>query len=155
MIEDTIPFPLGFPLHELPDLTEEVLFAYHLQIQKLIYLNVAFEKVWNLPRTHIISDLFLLVNSVHQDDRTLVTEAFTALHRNKQKQTVEFRIQPPDEQQKWIKLNAYVSQKGNSEVVVGIAIDITAEKNYSDTLHKFNDKRTLFYKSFRMTCWVL
>ena len=43
--------------------------------------------------------------------------------------------------QKWIKVNAYTSQKDYKEVITGIATDITKEKDYSNTLHKFSDKK--------------
>ncbi len=141
MIDETIPFPLDFPLYELPNLPDEVLFAFHVELRKFIYLNVAFEKVWQIPRASIMSDLSILINTVHEDDRTHVRDAFTALQKDKQKQTVEFRIQSPGEEQKWIKLNGYVLKKGNTEVVVGIATDFSAERNYSETLHKFNHKK--------------
>ncbi len=141
MIDETIPFPLDFPLYELPNLPDEVLFAFHVELRKFIYLNVAFEKVWQIPRASIMSDLSILINTVHEDDRTHVRDAFTAMQKDKQKQTVEFRIQSPGEEQKWIKLNGYVLKKGNTEVVVGIATDFSAERNYSETLHKFNNKK--------------
>lgn len=37
--ETTTLFKSGFPLHEFPDLTDEVLFSYHLEIKKVIHLN--------------------------------------------------------------------------------------------------------------------
>ena len=140
-MNDTLPFPPGFPLHDFPDLTEEVLFAFHFQINKLIYVNAAFERVWNIPRTDVISGMFPLIKTVHDDDKSLVIQALATIRENKRPQKLEFRIELPDKSVKWIKLNAYVSEKGNSEIIVGIATDITAEKNYSDTLHKFNDKK--------------
>lgn len=140
-MNDTTPFPFGFPLHELPDLTDEVLFAFHLQIKKMIYLNRAFEKVWAMPRTVIGGDLTLLFNTVHYDDKAQIEEAFAAIQKDRQKQNVEFRIVLPDKSEKWIHLNAYISTKNNDEIVVGIATDITAVKDYSYTLHKFNDKK--------------
>lgn len=139
---DTItPFASGFPLHEFPDLTDEVLFAFQFQINRLIYLNSAFEKVWDMDRSAVGSNLSLLLNTVHIDDRKHLEKGFIAIKKDKQKQSLEFRIVLPDKKQKWIRLKAYVSTKSNNEIVVGIATDITAEKNYGETLHKFNDKK--------------
>jgi two-component system sensor histidine kinase VicK len=141
-MNNTIPFPSGFPLHEFPDLTDEVLFAFHLQINKVLYLNAAFEKVWNVSREFIGSNLSLLFDTVHPDDRVLVEDSFTNIKSDRQNQQLEFRILlPPEQQQKWIRLKAYASEKSNKEIIVGIAEDITADKDYSDTLHKFSDKK--------------
>ncbi len=140
-MNDATPSLAGFPLHELSDFTEEVLFAFHLQINQFVYLNAAFERVWNIARASIKADLSILINIMHEDDRTHVRDAFAAMQTENQKRSVEFRIQSPGEEQKWIKLNGYVLKKGNTEVVVGIATDFSAERNYSETLHKFNNKK--------------
>ena len=140
-MDNTTPFPSGFPLHELPELTKEVFFAFHLQINKLIYLNAAFEKVWTIPREKINSDFRLLLETIHPEDRAHVDEAYKSIIRDRQHQEIEFRIIIPNGEQKWIKLNAYTTQKNNPEIIVGTAFDITAYKDYSDTLHKFSDKK--------------
>jgi two-component system, OmpR family, sensor histidine kinase VicK len=135
-------FQSRFPLHELPDLTDEVFFAYHLPLKKMIYLNVAFEKLWNIPREKISDNLSLLFASIHRDDTTHVKDSFATLIEEGQKQEIEFRILvTPQKIQKWIRVKAYTSQKGNKGIITGIASDITADKNYSDTLHKFSDKK--------------
>jgi two-component system sensor histidine kinase VicK len=142
-MDSTVPFPTGFPLHELPDLTDEVFFAYHLQINKVIYLNAAFERVWDIPRDSISGDLSLLFSSVHPDDQAHVADSFATLLKDGQKQEIEFRIIFPrdEKKQKWIRLNAYTSKKGSKEIITGIATDITGDKEYSNTLHKFSDKK--------------
>jgi PAS domain S-box-containing protein len=128
-------------LRDFAELTEEVLFAFHLQINKLVYLNPAFEKVWNIPRTDISSDLSLLFDTLHPKDRVHVKEYLTSLKRDKKKQNLEFRIVLAGGRQKWVKVNAYFSKKSNNEIIIGIATDITEDKSYSATLHKFADKK--------------
>jgi two-component system sensor histidine kinase VicK len=139
----TAPFASGFPLHELPDLTEEVFFAYHLKINKIIYLNPAFERVWDIPRESVGCNLSLLFSSVHPDDRSHVKASFAALITDGLKQEIEFRIVllTTKKNQKWIRVNAYTAEKGNKEIIVGIATDITGDKDYNDTLHRFSDKK--------------
>ncbi len=142
-MNDTIPFPFGFPLHELPDLTDEVFFAFHVQINKVVYLNAAFERVWGIPRDNISTNLSLLFNSVHPDDQAHVRDSFATLLKDGQKQETEFRIicAREEKKEKWIRLNAYTSQKGSKEIITGIANDISGDKEYSINLHKFSDKK--------------
>jgi two-component system sensor histidine kinase VicK len=137
------PFPSGFPLHELLDLTDEVFFAYHLQINKIIYLNTAFERVWNIPRETVSSSLSSLFDSIHPDDRSHVNDSVVAMLEDGQNRQIEFRIFLPslEKKQKWIRVNAYTSQKADKQIIIGIAADITGDKDYSDTLHKFSDKK--------------
>lgn len=139
---DTIePLSSGNPLQRLLELTEEVFFAFHMQINKMVYLNAAFEKVWNLPREVVSNNLSLLLQSVHSDDRSHVADVFLTIQKERQKQSLEFRIQLSDQSVKWIKIDAYFSEKSNNEIILGTATDITGYKEYSDTLHKFSDKK--------------
>lgn len=137
------PFPSGFPLHELLDLTDEVLFAYHLQIKKIIYLNEAFERVWNITRESVLSGLYPVFEVIHPDDKSHVNESFAMMLKDGQSRQIEFRIvlTAPERKQKWIKVNAYISQKAENTIIIGIASDTTGDKEYSDTLHKFSDKK--------------
>ncbi len=91
-MDNTTPFPFGFPLYELPDLTNDVFFAFHRGINKLIYLNAAFESVWNISRDTIGSDLSLLFASVHPDDKLHVEDSFATLLKDGQSLELEFRI---------------------------------------------------------------
>ena len=140
-MHDIQAFPYGFPLHELPELTEEVLFAWHFQIKKLIYVNAAFEKVWNISRTNIGSELNKLVESVHKDDKELIKKAYDEMLMERKNQKIDFRIVLEEDRIKWIRLHAYVSSKANHEIIVGVARDISDEKSYNETLHKFADRK--------------
>lgn len=134
-------FPSDSSLQELSELTEEVFFAFHIPENRIIFLNAAFEDVWNLTREAVISDFSLLVESVHPDDRMHIVESFAALQEDKEKRNIEFRLQQPQQPQKWIRVNAFMSSKSNTGIIVGTAEDITDYKDYSETLHKFSDKK--------------
>lgn len=81
-MENIEPFTSGFPLQDLPDIIGEVFFVYHPGINKITYLNVAFEKMWNISRNEVTSDLSLITNSVHPDDKEMVTNGFHAVQKN-------------------------------------------------------------------------
>jgi two-component system sensor histidine kinase VicK len=140
-MENNNAFPSGLPLHELPDLIDHVFFAYHVQINKFIYLNTAFERLLNISRDKVLSNLPLLLDTVHPEDREHAMVSFSKMKERPQNQQVELRLLLADKTQKWIRINAYISRSPNANMIVGIATDITADKDYSETLHKFNDKK--------------
>ena len=137
-MENMNAFSSGFPLEHLPELTEEVFFAFHSGIQKMLYLNPAFDEIWSISRNDVLSDLSLLTNSVHPDDKDFVAASFSDLQ--KKQQHIEFRIQLGGGSIKWIKLNAYIS-KSDREIIVGTAADISGLKDYAHVLHKFTEKK--------------
>lgn len=154
-MDNTIPFPSGFPLHELPELTDEVLFAFHLQIDKVLYLNAAFEKVWNVSREFIGCNLSLLFDTIHPDDRELVKDSFTKIKSDRQNQKLEFRILlPPEQQQKWIRLKAYASEKSNKEIIWALLRILPQIKITTISFISFQIRKILFYIYFRTICWV-
>ncbi len=130
----------GFLLQELPELSEDVYFAYDSGLHKILYLNASFEKTWELNSTDVYNNLSALINTIHPDDRSQVSECYLALQQN-EKQDCEFRIQLPGGKVKWIKINAHICRRTNSNIIVGTAADITSLRDYSDVLHKFNDKK--------------
>src|SRR4051794_26264142 len=126
---------------KLSDLTEEVFFGFQLKENKLIYLNKSFENVWNRTREDIGSNLSLLISTIHPEDKGHVVNAFQSIQNGKRKQKLEFRIQLPDLSEKWIRLSSYLVEIGTIDTIIGIATDITADKEYSDNLHKFSNKK--------------
>lgn len=94
-----------------------------------------------MPRTLFGSDLSILYNTVHEDDKDQMKQAFRAIQEERLNQNLEFRIVLHDNSEKWIKMKAYISAKGNYDIIIGIATDISAERTYSETLQKFNDKK--------------
>ena len=140
-METETSVPSAFYLHELYDTTDEVFFAFYHKTNSLIHVNAAFKAVWKIPPPAIGVDFSAIIKTVHPADRLYVTDAFDAFKTNKQKQNIEFRIVLPDGVEKWIRVKAYLCEKNNNEVIIGIAEDISAFKDYSNTLHKFSDKK--------------
>src|ERR1700712_5657631 len=124
-MNNTNTFPSAFPLNELPDLVDDVFFAFNLEINKFIYLNNAFDRLWNLSRDKVISNLPLLLETVHPEDRGHVTVSFSKMKEHQQKQQLELRLLLPDKTQKWIRVNACLSHSSDQNVIVGTASDIT------------------------------
>ena len=132
-------FPSGFRLQHLPELTEDIYFAFDPAVGKLIYLNEAFEKIFKKSRDAVNDDPLMILNAVHPDDREVVTESFSNL-KTGLNQNLEFRIVVEENQERWMKLKAYLSHKDGG-IILGTATDITDFKDYNNVLHKFTDKK--------------
>ncbi len=130
-------------LQEFSTRTQEVVFAFQPSSKKLVYINDAFERVWNMSKDIIDSDFSLLLNTIHPDDLQYVTEAFDTLDNQKQKLDVQFRIVLQDVKIKWLTMCTFLINYEGINTIIGNAHDITVQKEYSDNLHKFNDKKNL------------
>jgi len=135
------PIDVFFLLNEHSNLTDDVIFAFQPQENKLLFLSAAFEKVWNMPREAVNADLSLLINTVHPDDRLFAIDAITAIQKTRQKQRLELRLLLANEQQKWISVNAYLAPYNGVDTVIGTATDITSLKEYGNILYKFANKK--------------
>ncbi|TKK66942.1 PAS domain-containing sensor histidine kinase [Ilyomonas limi] len=140
-MNEPLSFDVSLLLGEHSNLTDDVIFAFQPQENKLLFLSAAFEKVWNMPREAVDSDLSLLINTVHPDDRLFIINAFTAIQQTKQKQRIEVRLMLTDQQEKWIGVNAYLTQYNGINTIIGTATDITAYKEYGNILYKFANKK--------------
>src|SRR4051812_26249165 len=125
-MNETTPLDDSFLLKEHSKLTDDVIFAFEPQGNKLLYLNAAFEKVWNMPREAIDSDFLNVLNTIHPEDRKLVDNAFITIQQTKQIQRLEVRLLLADQQQRWISVNANLSQYNNVDTIIGTATDISA-----------------------------
>src|SRR3954454_21667753 len=113
MNDNTSAIELFF--EKLSDHTEEVLFGFQPNENKLIYLNKSFETVWERTREDIGSNLSLIISTIHPGDIEHIVNAFQSIQKDKGKQKLEFRIQLPDLSQKWIRLSSYLVEMDTSD----------------------------------------
>src|SRR3954464_1749793 len=109
-MSEITPFDDSLLLREHSKLTDDVIFAFQPQENKLLYLSAAFERTWNMPREGVNSDLQAILNTIHPEDRTLIDNAITTIQLTKHIEKLELRLLLADEQQKWISINANLSQ---------------------------------------------
>lgn len=140
-MNETTPLNDDFLLREHSNLTDDVIFAFQAQENKLLYLSAAFEKVWNMPREAVDSDFSAILDTIHPEDRTLVDNALAMIQQTKRIQNLELRLLLNDQQQKWISVNANLSQYNGIDTILGTASDISAYKDYGNTLYKFANKK--------------
>jgi len=128
-------------LREHSKLTDDVIFAFQPQGNKLLFLSAAFERIWNMPREAVDSDFLAVLNTIHPEDRTLVDNAITTIQQTKHIQKLELRLLLADQQIKWISVDANLSQYNGADIIVGTATDISDYKEYNNTLYKYANKK--------------
>jgi two-component system sensor histidine kinase VicK len=140
-MNDITPLDDSFLLREHSKLTDDVIFAFQPQENKLLFLSAAFERVWNMPREAVDSDFLAVLHRIHPEDRTLIDNAFISIQQTKQIQKLEVRLLLADQQEKWISINARLSEYNGVDAIIGTATDISAFKEYCNTLYKFANKK--------------
>lgn len=120
--------------------TAHVVFSYDITAGRFTYLNPAFEDIFVKAREGTTAaGLFL---AVHPEDQHYVKDNCQELLHGIGKKNIEFRVQLPNEGERWINITPFlVEEKPGRQFVIGFADDITAAKKYSENLLKFNNKK--------------
>lgn len=139
---NTVPTPEeSFLLKEHSNLSDDVIFAFQPQENKLLFLSAAFEKIWGMNRDTVDSDFSALFNTIHPDDRVLLDNALADMQQTKNIKKLELRLQLPGEVIKWISIDAYLSQYNGVNTIIGTAIDISVHKEYGNTIYRYVNKK--------------
>ncbi len=129
-----------FLLQAHSDLTDDVIFAYHIRDKKLLYVNNTFENIWHLKREAVLADTSLLIETVPFEDRQLVMNILSSIRENP-KQKTELRLHLPNQAEKWINVKVSLTQQNAEDIIVGTVTDISALKDYGNTMYKFSNKK--------------
>lgn len=100
-----------------------------------LYVNAAAEKVWGRPVAELMRDKDLWLQSVHPDDRERMSNTLKEL-LEKGALTVEYRIQRPDGEIRWLedRVKVIYDKAGNPVRLDGVASDITERKKYEASI---------------------
>ncbi len=131
---------------------EQVIWVRDQGTGRVLYVSPAFEIVWGRSCESLYADPYLLIESVHPEDRVQVMAASPRSDRKPLNQT--YRILRPDESLRWISARTFYipGEAGKSYNLVCIAQDITDQKEVELTLRKALDRsRELFTISHKMS----
>ncbi len=130
--------PLAF-LGALTESIDQVVFAYAVDAAQFIYLNPAFEDVFKQKRETV--DPRSLLQTVHEEDREYVSEAYEDLLGGQTRNRMEFRVLLPDGSERWLRVKPLLVEENGTKAVAGLAEDITDFKHYSEVEHKYSHKK--------------
>ena len=96
--------------------------------QTMLYISPAYDKIWGKPATLLYEKPLDFVNSIIENDRSRIINAFKKQVRGDYDE--EYQIQHPSGELRWIHDRAFPIMNDRGEVyrVVGIAEDITERK---------------------------
>lgn len=117
-------------LREFADNVPDVFWTSSPDMQTLDYLSPAYESVWGRSCASLLANPTVWTNTILEEDRQQVVDAFSKLTEYGTDVDVEFRISRPDGSVRWIRSRAFrvVSEAGVVQRISGIASDITASK---------------------------
>ncbi|AHM63595.1 ATPase [Flammeovirgaceae bacterium 311] len=129
-------------LEQFADRTSQIIFSYDADRNKLIYLNPAFEQIWNLSRKNVIDNPSELIEYVHASDREYLAAEFQKIKHGEIKKDIEFRIVLPDKSVRWLSLNAFIDDKRSDRTIInGCADDQTSWKEKDEYTKKYAAKK--------------
>ncbi len=104
---------------------------------KWLYLNPAFERVWQLTAESLYQDSSVWFNPIHEEDRERSRTAFmNFLYGENQEYNIKFRIVRTDKTIRYIHATANLIKDHNGKVIrfAWISRDITEQKKYEEKL---------------------
>lgn len=107
---------------------DDVIWMTDLTKNKMVYISKGYEKVWGRTTESLLQEPLSFLDAIHEDDRQRVIEAFPLQPLGRY--SINYRIKTPKGETKWILDKAYPikNEKGIVYMVVGIASDVTLEK---------------------------
>lgn len=133
---------------EMAENINQVFCLYNADYSEVLYVNSAYEQIWDRSVESLYEDPRSVLESIHPDDRERVRKTnHQALERDfKRSYQTEYRIVQPDGTIRWVraKLNPIFGKNNQRQRIVVLAEDITREKEYEDDLKQsIHEKDTL------------
>ncbi|HEY9596476.1 MAG TPA: PAS domain S-box protein [Cyanophyceae cyanobacterium] len=122
---------------EIASTINQLFFVRSLDSGQFLYISPAYEKIWGRTCESLYQNPQSWMESVHPDDRDLVTGSVIQQFQGNSVSR-EYRIIRPDNSIRWILADISVvrDETGKARRFVGIADDITERKQAEDALRK-------------------
>jgi PAS domain S-box-containing protein len=131
---------------------EQVVWVIDLSTNHILYVSPTFENVWGCSCEKLYADPFLLIKTLHPEDRVKVMSVDLNEHQSFFNQT--YRILRPDGTQRYISAHTFLIQTGSSgtSYQICIAEDTSAQNEVDQVLRKALDRsREQFNLSHKMS----
>lgn len=127
---------------QIGELADDVYFIYNTTDTRFNYIGAAFERVWSRPANAYIHRAEALIETVHPEDRTYVTDFVKRAYHEKKTARIEFRILNEGEVKKYILLKVFpLIDDSNQHLIAAIATDITVTKSNILYAEKINARK--------------
>ncbi|NTV63022.1 MAG: response regulator, partial [Oscillochloris sp.] len=121
----------------------EVFYISDLATREILYISPSYDRIWGRSRESLYAHQTSFLDAVHPDDRERV---IAALHRQVLGESTReiYRVLLPNGSQRWISDRTFLvySQQGEPYRVVGLAQDVTEQRQANETLERRVAERT-------------
>ncbi|MCU7919180.1 MAG: EAL domain-containing protein [Candidatus Thiodiazotropha sp. (ex Epidulcina cf. delphinae)] len=106
-------------------------------IKNMLYINLAYETVWQKSRESLFQNPRSFIETLHPDDIDDYLEKIDRYHKHGEQYEIEYRIVMDDGEIKWIQEKGYPVQQtlDGNRLMAGMCIDITNRKQAEEKLH--------------------
>jgi PAS domain S-box-containing protein len=135
---------------------DEVFFVQTVDMETMLYINPAYEKVWGRSCESLYHDACSWFECIHPEDRDRIS---AALARKMETGTfdAEYRILRPDGALRWIWSRTFpiYNAKGQIYRVAGTAVDITDRKVAEEKIRESENKYRTVVETLQEGIWVI
>ena len=127
---------------QIGDQHTDVYFVFDLEAGKFVYLNAAFEAVWQKKVEEVMENPALLAATIHPEDRVFVEDSYRKLVHDREKMDLDFRIEWPYTTDRWVWLTLFpLGQGEKADWVAGVAKDDSPRKKNLFNMQKINARK--------------
>ncbi len=127
---------------QIGDQHDDVCFVFDLEAEKFVYLNAAFEPVWQKKVAEAMADPSFLPGTIHPEDRTYVEDNYRKFVREPVKMSLDFRIEWPYITDRWVWLTVFpLGQAGGAQWMAGMVRDDSPRKKNIFNMQKINARK--------------
>ncbi|MDA1013090.1 MAG: PAS domain S-box protein [Planctomycetota bacterium] len=130
---------------QLAEHISEVFWVSTADHDKVLYVSPAYERIWGCKCEDLLANSKHWLELVHREDRRGVLQQLLQPVTADYAPDNEYRILRPDGQTRWIRDRGFpvLDDKGNVYRIVGIAQDITRQKDTEEALRRSNEELEL------------
>lgn len=134
---------------QLAENIQDVFFLYTADYRELLYINPAYETLWQQPKESLYLDPTSFLETIHPEDQARINSAMQCLINGEEAFRQEYRILRPDGSQRWIYARTFYVYNEVGEVyrIAGLASDITERKQSELTLQEQEETLRLLIQS--------
>ncbi|MCC9134889.1 ATP-binding protein [Pontibacter silvestris] len=121
----------------------QIYFSYDITGSEFRYISPILEKFWGIKPESILSNPATFLTSVHDEDKEFLSHQYQKLLVSHEQTQAEFRIVLSNKEIRWVCLSACFLQdeKNHQNLIGGFAEDVTAHKEYTTNIMKYNNKK--------------
>jgi PAS domain S-box-containing protein len=137
--------------HQFADNIDEVFFLMDAQFRETLYINPAYDTIWGRSRESLYENPWSFLDPIPAEDRERLMAYIGALQRGKDPGSIEFRVEKPDGDVRYVLSKGAPIRNASGEVyrISGIALDVTERRAVQTALEESLDRfRAIIDASF-------